>query len=201
MAYPADDPIWAEQDITFGDGTDNKKKPTPNLEAFGWAPNEFPTNNELNWLLNNLTLQIAELKQQVAAPSQIPVGVVITIDGDSSNPATLFGYGTWQVYGQGRVIVGVGSTTDANGNSVAFNAGATGGEFSHTLTQSEMPQHSHTGGITGKSGGAGYDIEGYPSQAPSNDNYKTVNTGSIGGNQAHNNIQPYVVAYLWKRVA
>lgn len=201
MAYPVDNPVWASEDIIFADGLPNKVPPTPDLESYGYAPNSFPTNGELNWFFNNLTEQIKELKLQVAAPSQIPVGMVVTIDGDNSNPAVLFGYGTWQVFGQGRVIVGVGNTTDTAGQTKAFNAGETGGEFDHKLTPSEMPLHAHTGGLIGKSGGVPYDIEGYPSQAPKNDNYKTTNTGSAGGDQAHNNIQPYVVCYMWKRVS
>ena len=26
-------------------------------------------------------------------------------------------------------------------------------------------------------------------------------TGNTGGSQAHNNVQPYIVTYMWKRVA
>lgn len=195
MAYPVDDPVWASEDIIFADGLPNKVKPTPDLESYGYAPNSFPTNAELNWLLNNLTEQIAELKLQVATPSQIPVGMVVTIDGDSSNPAVLFGYGTWQVFGQGRVIVGVGSTTDTAGQTRAFNAGTTGGEFDHKLTQSEMPLHSHSYtyentrgvGIAGAEDGTSAMVTG--------------TTSAVGGDQAHNNLQPYVVCYLWKRVS
>ena len=72
-----------------------------------------------------------------------PVGSIY-MSTSSTNPHNLFG-GTWEAYAQGRVLIGVGEGTDANGVKKTFNAGATGGEYEHTLTVGEMPKHSHTG--------------------------------------------------------
>lgn len=74
--------------------------------------------------------------------SVYPVGSIY-MSTSSTNPHNLFG-GTWEAYAQGRVLIGVGQGTDANGVKKTFNAGATGGEYEHTLTVGEMPAHNHT---------------------------------------------------------
>lgn len=61
----------------------------------------------------------------------------------ATNPHNLFG-GTWEAYAQGRVLIGVGEGTDANGVKKTFTGGATGGEYEHELTTAEMPSHNHT---------------------------------------------------------
>lgn len=107
----------------------------------------------------------------------------------STNPATLFGFGTWAAYAEGRVIVGkAGAGTFAT-------AGATGGAETHTLTIAEMPTHNH-GIVEGSVGGGGNNAY------PANNNYG-VNafTENAGGGGAHNNLQPYIVAYIWQRTA
>lgn len=80
----------------------------------------------------------------------------------------------------------------------ANKAGATGGEANHTLTVDEMPSHGHKDEFTNQTSSAkdGYTvIGGYTKVA-------TYNIGkNTGGNQPHNNMPPYVVAYMWKRTA
>ena len=61
---------------------------------------------------------------------------------ENENPGTIYG-GTWEAYGQGRVLVGAGTGTDANGNQKTFEAGDVGGEYTHVLTSDEMPSHTH----------------------------------------------------------
>lgn len=69
-----------------------------------------------------------------------PVGSLY-ISTIATNPATLFGFGTW-VKVEGRVILGANAQYPVN---------STGGEASHTLTVSEMPAHTHTA-LTNESG-------------------------------------------------
>ena len=45
---------------------------------------------------------------------------------------------------RGRIALGVGTGTDTSGTTQAFNLGAKGGKYSHTLIIGEMPSHSHT---------------------------------------------------------
>ena len=69
-----------------------------------------------------------------------PVGSIY-ITMNSTNPSTLFG-GTWEAFGQGRVLIGAGTGNDGS-TSLSFTAGGTGGEYKHALTTSEIPSHTH----------------------------------------------------------
>lgn len=124
----------------------------------------------------------------------------------ATNPGTLLGFGTWVAYGAGRVMVG------HNAADTDFDtAEETGGEKTHTLSEAEMPVHthvqnSHTHVVNGSSGtGSGAIL-----CQSSDDGANTIdwNTdGTVATNQnagsgaAHNNLQPYIVTYLWKRTA
>jgi len=119
-----------------------------------------------------------------------PVGSVYINASVSTNPATLLGFGTWTAFGAGRVLVGLDSTdTDFD------SAEETGGAKTHTLTTSEIPSHTHTLDTSDNPGGTGaIEVAG---GAPTS----TQTTQSTGGGQAHNNLQPYIVVYMWKRTA
>lgn len=196
MAFPTNNPEWATDDFVFPDGTDNKVRPTPNLRQYGFTPDSFPTAQEINWMFNNMYEQIVELKSQIAAPSQVPVGQIIELDSSvTANPSTLFGYGTWTPFGAGRVTIGSGSATDINGETKAFNAGSTGGEYNHRLTTAELPSHTH--GITiENTRGVGSD-----GAEDGKSSFTSGTTQATGGNQSHNNIQPYIVTNKWLRVS
>ena len=133
-----------------------------------------------------------------------PVGSIY-LSVNNENPSKYFG-GTWVAWGTGRVPVGV-DTSQTEFNAVQ----KTGGEKTHALTVNEIPAHEHTqrkqmqnGGvgnkvITNQNGGANGDgpetqVNWYTGKAP-------LNTASAGGNQAHNNLPPYITCYMWKRTA
>jgi hypothetical protein len=123
-----------------------------------------------------------------------PVGSVYTNATDSTNPSTLLGFGTWVAFGAGRVPVGIDS-----GDTDFDTAEETGGAKTHTLTTSEIPAHTHTysessEGPPAEGVGAGYD-------PPTAVGRQEADSGSTGGGQAHNNLQPYIVVYMWKRTA
>jgi hypothetical protein len=117
-----------------------------------------------------------------------PVGDVV-ISYNTTNPGTRDGwYGTWTSFGSGRVLIGVDS------GDTAFNTiGETGGEKTHTLTEDEMPEHDHS--YTGTSGSMAAGMGG------SSARYTTASrtTGTAGGGQAHNNMQPYIAVSFWRR--
>lgn len=104
--------------------------------------------------------------------------------------------GTWEAFGAGRAIVGV-DTTQTEFNTVE----KTGGEKTHTLTVDEMPSHNHAFVVPPRynwewgNGGAMY---GQKNSTSANNTQYTSNTG---GGQAHNNLQPYITVYMWKRTA
>ena len=125
-----------------------------------------------------------------------PVGSIYMNATNSTNPATLLGFGTWVSFGAGRVPVGINpSDTDFD------TAEETGGAKNHTLTLSQIPSHSHT--ISGNISRSGFSFEHhkYNSRLPG-ENYDTNPTVSnAGGGQGNNNLQPYIVVYMWKRTA
>lgn len=118
------------------------------------------------------------------------VGDIIFSTSDE-NPSTIYG-GTWVAWGKGQVPVGV-DTSDSDFNTVE----KTGGEKEHTLTVDEMPSHKHDFGqqfatTSSLSGEYGY----YIIAGTQTDVIKNT-----GGNQPHNNLQPYITCYMWKRTA
>jgi len=120
-----------------------------------------------------------------------PVGSIY-MSVNNTNPSTLFG-GTWEAWGAGRVAVGV-DTADTDFNAVE----KTGGEKTHTLTESEIPAHRHTVEAIG-TGTTQQELNAFSvNNQGAVDSYGTTNTA--GGGQAHNNLQPYITCYMWKRI-
>ena len=140
---------------------------------------------------------------QAALAAAHPVGSIYLNASSATNPATLLGFGTWQATGAGRVMIGAGTGTDSRGEAKAFAGGATGGEYNHPLTLSEIPEHTHTmpQGSVAPSGTTG------PLYASGDDVTRTTigsdtpDSGKAGGGAAHNNMQPYLVVYMWVRTA
>ena len=115
-----------------------------------------------------------------------PVGSIY-MSVNNTNPASLFG-GTWQQI-KDRFLLACGST---------YNAGATGGEATHTLTIAEMPSHNHTWGwrSSAASGNSTWNSAGSDKTGSSSDVI-----GNTGGGKPHNNMPPYLAVYMWKRTA
>lgn len=158
-----------------------------------------------------------------------PVGS-LEFNTSGTNPATYLGFGTWELWGQGKVPVGI-DTNDTDFDTVE----KTGGEKTHQLISNEMPKHSHTRGtmnITGTfrfqddADNAGVDASASGTGAISGVNgsgsgssvastgwsigkgfdFNAANswTGATsveGGDGGHNNLQPYITCYMWKRTS
>ena len=122
------------------------------------------------------------------------MGHIITTVNASYDPNKLFKNQTWVRFANGRTLVGV------DDSDTSFNAiEKTGGEKTHKLTVSEMPAHTHNvkgGASNGKSAG----LQSYASYFST---YRTISNAaySTGGSGAHNNLQPYITVYFWKRTA
>ena len=143
-----------------------------------------------------------------------PVGSIY-MSTVSTNPATLFGFGTWEAMPAGRVLLAQGKSSWGT----TYNAGSTGGEATHQLTVGEMPSHNHSAWIDTQ----GYHTHGYPvsdnASSPQSSAYddnggnaiwQTLGAGNhshniginnTGSNQPHNNLPPYIAIYIWKRIA
>ena len=127
-----------------------------------------------------------------------PVGTIYettSSDLDTVEKVNAHFGGTWEFYGAGRVLVA--KSTDTEFNTI----GKTGGEKTHTLTTSEMPAHKHKFGYTGgntDATGSPYSVGKAIGHDPSNVYSETTSTG---GNGSHNNLQPYIVVYRYRRTA
>jgi hypothetical protein len=145
---------------------------------------------------------------QAALQALYPVGAIYS-STVSTNPGTVFGFGTWVAYASGRVMIGDGG---------GFSAGATGGSadavvVSHTHTASTTltdPGHSHSANTynSGTSSGpdetlhrarGSYDPIGTTTNTTGITAATTITSAGVSGTNA--NLQPYVVVYVWNRTA
>lgn len=140
-----------------------------------------------------------------ATQALYPVGSIYINATSSTNPGTLLGFGTWTAFGAGQVPVGY-SSGDADFGTI----GQTGGAKTVTLTSAQIPSHNHRLQMAG--GGAGVPEWAIPDTGSGLRNWSTasgVNTSykagytdnNTGGDGAHNNLQPYITVYMWKRTA
>ena len=142
----------------------------------------------------NLQKQIDELKEWKDnwLDTVYPIGsIYISTSSSGMHPSDVFG-GTWLSWGHGKVPVGI-DPNDSDFNTVE----KTGGEKTHTLTIQEIPSHTHTSPIDG--GSTQGDKLSYAGFA--NDSRYYVRTSQSGGGNSHNNLQPYITCYMWKRVS
>ena len=138
-----------------------------------------------------------------------PVGCIYT-SSVSANPNTLFGFGTWSEYGQGRVLVGKSAEAEFD------TAGKTGGlkenrqGFPWVGVNSSSFQDSgasYTASVLG-------DLNTWLTGGGSSTTSKSTAVRNVGGDIRTNgttptevthyryttpNLQPYIVVYFWKR--
>ena len=106
------------------------------------------------------------------------------------NPSTYFG-GTWEAI-EGVFLLGCSSE---------YIAGTTGGEATHKLTIYEMPAHKHNVATVYPFTFGG--MRTAVANSTANDRTGTASdvVDSAGGSQPHNNMPPYLVVYMWKRIS
>ena len=130
-----------------------------------------------------------------------PVGAIY-ISYVSTNPGTIWTDTTWTAHGAGRVIVSLNSG-DGDFNS----PGQTGGSKTHTLTTAQIASHQHDfKSFPGYNENAGAWISFYGgnyaalaiTRGGGQGNY-VKNSGSTGSGGSHPIVQPYIVAYMWRR--
>jgi len=153
---------------------------------------------------NNSTRIATTAFVQAALQALHPIGSVYTAV-IATNPATLFGFGTWVAFGAGKVLVGYDS-----GNTLFDAAEETGGSYdavvvSHTHTQDS---HTHTlsdATVIWKQGGGGNSFVAGPNQSTVDltnaisTATPLINDTGVSGTNA--NIQPYITVFMWKRTA
>lgn len=134
-----------------------------------------------------------------------PIGAIY-ISTSSTDPGTLFG-GTWTPI-TGRFLLASGATDPEDPDSPSYTAGTTDGAATHTLTEAELPAHTH--GMHGGGGGVmswpmvSSDVAHAPadwgtSKSPAVD--MVEETDSTGSGTAFSIMPPYLAVYVWERTA
>lgn len=153
-----------------------------------------------------------------------PVGSIFYTLEDT-DPSTLFEDTQWEKLPAGRTIISEGTSDWGE----IYTLGQLGGEATHILTEEEMPEHTHSGNISEAElqGTLTYvSQEGDPTGVfTRTDSWNTkivatgqsdnwgfnttfngththdINIDNAGGGQPHNNMSPYIVMNIWKRIA
>ena len=130
-----------------------------------------------------------------------PVGSIYINAAVATNPGTLLGFGTWVAFGTGRTMVGI------DASQTEFDTlGEEGGAKTHQLTEAELPSHQHDQGYGADQTPRHGITTGLSSVRIDNDgnafnSTTAARTSSVGSDTAHNNLQPYIVVYMWRRTA
>ena len=161
---------------------------TVEVTATRMSTSELPIVTTINSSSTTSTVPSTKTVFDYVLEKTYPVGSIYMSVSDTS-PATLFG-GTWEQI-KDTFLLSAGDT---------YTSGDTGGEATHTLTIDELPSHSH--GIHQKAPftiqtNGGTDFGALYDSTVTNDSYIT----NTGGGEAHNNMPPYLVVYMWKRTA
>jgi hypothetical protein len=157
------------------------------------------------------TTQLATTAFVTAAlSSAYPVGSIYINASSSSNPATLLGFGTWEAFGAGRVLVGLNAS-----DSLFDTLEETGGSkdavvvsHSHTASSSVSdPGHTHALGGSYLNYGAP-SISSVLTQAGNTTTASagtgisvSTSVGTTGSSGTNANLQPYITVRMWKRTA
>lgn len=171
---------------------------TTEATDLGRTPGKIAVLDESGWVYSRTPL---ELLADIGATTVneilglvYPVGSIY-MSINNVSPVTLFG-GKW-VQIQGRFLLGA---------SDVYKANTTGGEATHTLTANEMPEHAHYM-ASGNSGGDGTwtpDAGSYLVDSVTTNKmtyWAQIGMNNAGGSAAHNNMPPYLVVYMWRRLA
>lgn len=112
---------------------------------------------------------------------------------NAADPSKLFSGTSWEKL-EGRFLLGSSST---------YKPGSTGGEATHTLTANEMPEHRHSIYYPNGGGPYGDAAISYPEGSGTDKTWQAemCKTESAGGSAAHNNMPPYLVVNMWKRIS
>ena len=124
------------------------------------------------------------------------VGSVITL-GVATNPNTLLGVGTWTAI-EGMVVVG----KESSGTFDTLDA--TGGVEEVTLTGAQSGTSAHSHSLNTPTGDGPVSSGATKLQGASVNKSASISTDTsseAAASEAHTNLQPYIVKYVWQRTA
>lgn len=181
------------------------------LPVFDWSSDDFNFNVPVSVLpptdsnnpttkqyvdnqLGGLRNTVNTLTEKFASIIDIvyPVGSIY-MSVNAADPSKLFSGTAWEKL-EGRFLLGSSST---------YANGATGGEATHALTIDEMPEHRHSIAFPNAGGPYGDANISYPESSGTEKTWlaEMCKTQSAGGSAAHNNMPPYLVVNMWKRIS
>ncbi len=181
------------------------------LPVFDWSSDDFNFNVPVSVLaptdsnnpttkqyvdnqLGGLRNTVNTLTEKFASIIDIvyPVGSIY-MSVNAADPSKLFSGTSWEKL-QGRFLLGSSST---------YANGATGGEATHTLTAEEIAAHRHSIYYPNAGGPYGDAAISYPEGSGTDKTWQAemCKTESAGGSAAHNNMPPYLVVNMWKRIS
>lgn len=167
-----------------------------------------------------LTAHNLNLMQIEILKAENPIGH-IRIETTNTNPSEYLGFGTWVLWGAGRVPVGIDESQKdfetvekiggSNNNSAEYTP--EGVVEYHTLTVEELPKHSHDlrgwGYISTEEGGSRQFVS--KNERTTEYSGTTTETGKGKGHDhgfkgkkaeiSISSLQPYITCYMWKRTA
>lgn len=170
------------------------------------SPDSMASDNRVAstaWVQSIVADALKSAKEEIYKQAKLdahPVGSYYW-SNDSTSPAILFG-GTWEVLPAGYTLIAQGSGSDSFG-SFTYEAGQKYGKRKHPLTTDETPSHSHVYYLDTTKSGTTKDkawlVDAGTIGSKITDHPRT--TEPTGGDQPHNNIQPCIAAYGWRRTA
>lgn len=172
----------------------------------------------MNFKCNGTTVNLVEFDKVY------PIGSIYMNATNPNNPATYLGGGTWEQFGQGRTLIGVGTGDDGT-DSQTFTANSTGGEYKHyhavqvgytimygaitngiepnAIRVAKLAEGGWAGAVKDPSYGSAPKINSGIESSFKNlnsDNYASA-LSSTGTTSKSSTVQPYITVYIWKRIA
>lgn len=125
-----------------------------------------------------------------------PIGSIYT-SYNNNDPNNMFSGTTWAKI-ENKFLLASGSD---------YTLGSEGGEAAHKLEESEIPRHGHDlvdvhswGPVGGPYSVSGNSIYGIPKTFLT-DGSRILAVKMTGGGETHNNMPPYIVVNIWKRIS
>lgn len=213
----ADENTWGD-DYSTGDASVD---PSPGLNG-NWE--------KLDVLFKTLEDRVTAAEQLITdnkIAAQIKVGdLYLSVDAD--DPATKLGYGTWEAHAAGLALVGVDTAVGAEWpideqrgasthtlieDEIPVHQHADGSLTTSATTNLDgyigkvfADEYEHSGVMTrtvreGTGEASGNNAEKWRLKYNFNHNHNvTGDTANTGGGLEHNNVQPSIAIYVWKRV-
>ena len=130
-----------------------------------------------------------------------PVGAIfttVTAYANSAAVVAVIGGTTWVSFAAGKMIIGVDT-----GDTAFDTVEETGGAKTHTLTEAELPAHSHdyAGGEYTGANDYGTNMSVNNLGSTTDGRSTNFNSETVGSDTAHSIMNPYITVYMWKRTA